>query len=138
LAKPALRAVFKEKLDPSAYGGAPLLGLGDVAIKCHGSSNGRALMNGIKVAHTFVQESVLGTLRSALANLDGKIGNIDTESANGWAKVFEKRSGREGSGRKAGHAPSDRVENGAGSVEADRRQDFREQGVESETGVGDD
>lgn len=139
LAKPALRAVFKEKLDPSAYGGAPLLGLGDVAIKCHGSSAGRALMNGIKVAHTFVQQSVLGTLRSALANLDGKIGNVDTESANGWARVFEKRSGREGANRRSQNAPAEGVDNGLGASELDRRHgSAREQGGDEKAGVGDE
>jgi glycerol-3-phosphate acyltransferase PlsX len=95
LAKPVLRTVFKDKLDPSAYGGAPLLGLADVAIKCHGSSSSRAIKNGIKVARTFVEQSVLADLRTALSQLDVKVGEADTESSNGWSKVFEKRSKRE-------------------------------------------
>jgi glycerol-3-phosphate acyltransferase PlsX len=96
LAKPVLRAVFKDKLDPSAYGGAPLLGLAEIAIKCHGSSSSRAIKNGIKVARTFVEQSVLTDLRTALSQLDVKVGAAETEGGNGWSKVFEKRSKREG------------------------------------------
>lgn len=99
LAKPILKSVFKNKLDPSAYGGAPLLGLGHIAIKCHGSSNSRAVMNGIRVAQKFVDESVLDQLNTALGHLDSKIGPVDNDGGNGWSRVFEKRAGR---GKKEG------------------------------------
>ncbi len=101
LARPVLRSVFKDKLDPSAYGGAPLLGLADVAIKCHGSSSSRAIKNGIKVARTFVEQSVLQDLRAALSQLDVKEGAADTDGGNGWSKVFEKKSKRDGEDGKA-------------------------------------
>jgi glycerol-3-phosphate acyltransferase PlsX len=95
LAKPALKSIFKNKLDPSAYGGAPLLGLGHIAIKCHGSSQGRAVMNGIRVAQKFVEEGVLQELQAALTQLDAKVGNVDTDGGNnGWSRVFEKKSAR--------------------------------------------
>lgn len=94
LARPVLRKVFKEKLDPSAYGGAPLLGLGHIAIKCHGSSSGRAVMNGIRVAHKFVQEGMLQRLHGALSQLDVKVGNIDNDGSGGWSRAFEKKGGR--------------------------------------------
>jgi glycerol-3-phosphate acyltransferase PlsX len=95
LAKPILKSVFKDKLDPSAYGGAPLLGLGQIAIKCHGSSKSRAVMNGIRVAQKFVDEAVLEHLNTALGHLDSKIGPVDHEGGgNGWSRVFEKRAGR--------------------------------------------
>jgi glycerol-3-phosphate acyltransferase PlsX len=93
LAKPILKSVFKDKLDPSAYGGAPLLGLGQIAIKCHGSSKSRAVMNGIRVAQKFVDEAVLEHLNTG--HLDSKIGPVDHEGGgNGWSRVFEKRAGR--------------------------------------------
>jgi glycerol-3-phosphate acyltransferase PlsX len=92
LARPVLRTVFKEKLDPSAYGGAPLLGLGQIAIKCHGSSSSRAVMNGIRVAQRFVEERVLASLHGALAQLDVKLSSADTGSANGWSRVFDKKT----------------------------------------------
>src|SRR6202034_3229898 len=42
---------FKRRLDPSEYGGAPLLGVRGVCIIGHGSSNDRAIFNGIRVAY---------------------------------------------------------------------------------------
>ena len=49
LAKPAL-ANLKKRMDYSDYGGAPLLGVNGVSIVCHGSSNAKAVSNGIKAA----------------------------------------------------------------------------------------
>jgi phosphate acyltransferase len=49
---------FKRRLDPSEYGGAPLLGVRGVCIIGHGSSNDRAIMNGIRVAAEFSQARV--------------------------------------------------------------------------------
>ena len=91
LAKPVLKSVFKDKLDPSAYGGAPLLGLGQIAIKCHGSSSSRAVMNGIRVAQKFVDEAVMDKLSVALSHLDAKVGEVDHDGGNGWSRVFEKK-----------------------------------------------
>lgn len=47
--KPALRGL-KGRLDPDAYGGAPLLGVAGVCIIGHGGSSGTAVANGIGVA----------------------------------------------------------------------------------------
>jgi len=41
---------IRERLDPAEYGGAPLLGLGGVAIIAHGSSSPRAIRNAIRAA----------------------------------------------------------------------------------------
>jgi phosphate acyltransferase len=49
LVRKRLRAI-RERLDPSEYGGAPLLGLGGVTIIAHGSSNPRAIRNAIRAA----------------------------------------------------------------------------------------
>lgn len=92
LARPVLRSVFREKLDPSAYGGAPLLGLGQVAIKCHGSSSSRAVMNGIRVAKRFVDQGVLNSLNVALQQLDARIAGVDSEGGNGWSRAFDKKA----------------------------------------------
>ncbi|RXH58651.1 phosphate acyltransferase PlsX [Granulicella sibirica] len=51
-------AEFKKSLDYSEYGGAPLLGVQGVCIVGHGSSNERAIMNGIRVAAEFAQAEV--------------------------------------------------------------------------------
>jgi glycerol-3-phosphate acyltransferase PlsX len=49
---------FKKRLDYSEYGGAPLLGLKGVAIVSHGSSNGTAIMNAIRVAAEFIRSGL--------------------------------------------------------------------------------
>src|ERR1019366_5751184 len=49
---------FKKRLDYSEYGGAPLLGVRGVCIVGHGSSNEKAVMNGIRVAAEFAQAEV--------------------------------------------------------------------------------
>ncbi|MFT4113690.1 phosphate acyltransferase PlsX [Silvibacterium sp.] len=49
---------FKRRLDPSEYGGAPLLGVRGVCIIGHGSSNDRAIMNGVRVAAEFAQAGI--------------------------------------------------------------------------------
>jgi len=49
---------FKKRLDPSEYGGAPLLGVRGVCIIGHGSSNDRAILNGIRVAAEFAQAGI--------------------------------------------------------------------------------
>jgi phosphate acyltransferase len=57
---------FKKRLDYSEYGGAPLLGVRGVCIVGHGSSNERAIMNGIRVAAEFAQAEVNSGIEAAL------------------------------------------------------------------------
>jgi glycerol-3-phosphate acyltransferase PlsX len=57
---------FKKRLDYSEYGGAPLLGVRGVCIVGHGSSNEKAIMNGIRVAAEFAQTEVNASIESAL------------------------------------------------------------------------
>lgn len=70
LIKPLLKSLFRDKLDPSAYGGAPLLGLNDLAIICHGSANERAIMNAMRVARDFVREGLINRIEQSLIALD--------------------------------------------------------------------
>ena len=65
LAGNALLAL-KTKLDPDAYGGAPLLGLNGTVIKAHGSANARAIKNAIRVAKQAVEGKMLDAIRSAV------------------------------------------------------------------------
>ena len=60
-------AMFKKRLDYSEYGGAPLLGLRGVCIVGHGSSNERAIMNGIRVAAEFAANEVNPAIEAMLA-----------------------------------------------------------------------
>jgi glycerol-3-phosphate acyltransferase PlsX len=57
---------FKKRLDYSEYGGAPLLGVRGVCIVGHGSSNERAVMNGIRVTAEFAHAEVNSGIEAAL------------------------------------------------------------------------
>ena len=57
---------FKKRLDYSEYGGAPMLGVRGVCIVGHGSSNEKAIMNGIRVAAEFAQAEVNAGIEAAL------------------------------------------------------------------------
>ncbi len=70
LLKPALRD-FKNSLDYSEHGGAPLLGIDGILVKCHGSSNSRAIKNGIYQAQKFVEQNVVSSIRALAQNSSG-------------------------------------------------------------------
>ena len=57
---------FKKRIDYSEYGGAPLLGVRGVCIVGHGSSNERAIMNGIRVAAEFANADMNHGIENAL------------------------------------------------------------------------
>jgi glycerol-3-phosphate acyltransferase PlsX len=59
-------AEFKKRLDYSEYGGAVLLGVRGVCIVGHGSSNEKAIMNGVRVAAEFAQAEVNSGIEAAL------------------------------------------------------------------------
>ncbi|MDY7001406.1 MAG: phosphate--acyl-ACP acyltransferase, partial [Thermodesulfobacteriota bacterium] len=54
LAKSGLRR-FARIVDYAEYGGAPLLGLQNIVIVCHGSSSKKALANAVKMAARFAE-----------------------------------------------------------------------------------
>ena len=66
LSQKAFKA-FKKRLDYTEYGGAPLLGTRGVCIVGHGSSNERAIMNGIRVAAAFAANEVNPAIEAMLA-----------------------------------------------------------------------
>lgn len=102
LAKPFIKRMFKEKLDPSAYGGAPLLGLNHIAIVCHGSSNARAIMNAIRIARTFASSKLVSKLEESLASLDLKTPGTYEDGL--WDRVgqrFERMKGKRQKGNPA-------------------------------------
>ena len=57
LAKNALRTI-KRRMDPDAYGGAPLLGLNGNVMKVHGSARDRAVMNAIRLSTQAIQNQI--------------------------------------------------------------------------------
>ena len=64
---------FKKRLDYSEYGGAPLLGVRGVCIVGHGSSNEKAVMNGIRVAAEFAHAEVNSGIEAALISAPAKV-----------------------------------------------------------------
>jgi len=74
LAQNAFRAIRK-KMDPEAYGGAPLLGFAGAVMKCHGSSKDKAVASAIRVTlqnlSHHVNESVATEIARANETLDG-------------------------------------------------------------------
>jgi len=48
-------AAFKKRIDPTEYGGAPLLGISGVGIICHGSSDPKAISIAIRQAGDYVK-----------------------------------------------------------------------------------
>ena len=68
LAKDGLRGV-KTKMDYTEYGGAGLFGLKSPVIKAHGSSNGNAIYNAIRQAHTMVEHEVSETIYKTISQM---------------------------------------------------------------------
>ncbi len=95
LATPMFKQLFREKLDPAAHGGAPLLGLRDVAVICHGSSNQRAIMNAVRVAKRSVDGKLVDKIGGALSQLDSRgPEGIDDGVWDRIGKRFEKQKGK--------------------------------------------
>lgn len=68
-----LQPVFiklKNQVDSSGYGGAPLIGVKGLCVKCHGSSKARAIEQAIfKQVYPFVKQGVIGLFEQALEKL---------------------------------------------------------------------
>jgi glycerol-3-phosphate acyltransferase PlsX len=59
---------FRRRLDYREYGGAQLLGVRGVCIIGHGSSNDRAIYNGIRVAYEFAQAGTNEKIEQEFSN----------------------------------------------------------------------
>lgn len=67
--RPALAGV-KDKLDPDAYGGAPLLGVDGVCIIGHGSSGARAVDNALRVGAQAVRYGLTAEIAAAVGTAE--------------------------------------------------------------------
>jgi phosphate acyltransferase len=72
LAQNALRAV-KRRMDPEAYGGAPLLGLNGTVMKAHGSARERAIMNAIRITTETVQHQTNRLITDGISKAMGRL-----------------------------------------------------------------
>ncbi len=65
---PRLRQL-KKKMDYKEHGGAPLLGLNGLVVKCHGSSDAVAVKNAVRQARLAVQSNLISSIA---AEINGK------------------------------------------------------------------
>ncbi len=72
LAGNGLRAI-KRRIDPDAYGGAPLLGLNGNVMKAHGSASDRAIMNAIRMSTEAVQHHINQVISKEVARANEAI-----------------------------------------------------------------
>lgn len=63
--KPHLKRLVK-LADYAEYGGAPLLGIKGIVIKCHGSANSKAVKYGIRTASDLAEWDLVGQISSSL------------------------------------------------------------------------
>ncbi len=59
-------AILKNKMDPTVYGGVPLLGINGGIIKAHGNSNAKAFKNAVRQAIIFQENNVIDNIRNRL------------------------------------------------------------------------
>jgi glycerol-3-phosphate acyltransferase PlsX len=67
LLKPSLKGLMKD-ISHSEHGGAVLLGLKGLVIKCHGRANADTIANGIKVAARGVRNQVVSIIEDSLSS----------------------------------------------------------------------
>lgn len=73
LAKPAFRNI-KKRLDYSEYGGVPLLGVSQIVVIAHGSSNSRAIRNAIRSVKEFSRHHASELIERGIA--EASVGQI--------------------------------------------------------------
>jgi len=64
---------IKRRMDPEAYGGAPLLGLNGIVIKAHGSARERAILNAIRVATETIQYKITDTIQREISRVNERL-----------------------------------------------------------------
>jgi glycerol-3-phosphate acyltransferase PlsX len=63
---------FRQRLDYSEYGGAPLLGVRGCVIICHGRSSAKAVKNAIRFASEFSKRRLAETIQEKIADLHSR------------------------------------------------------------------
>ncbi len=79
LAKEAFRTI-KKRMDPDAYGGAPLLGLNGSVMIAHGSAGERAIMNAIKVATNAVRSNISHIIATEISAFEMDLARLPESS----------------------------------------------------------
>jgi glycerol-3-phosphate acyltransferase PlsX len=73
LAQSAFRTI-KKRMDPEAYGGAPLLGFAGAVMKAHGSARERAVANAIGVTARNLKHHVNDMIATEIARANERLG----------------------------------------------------------------
>lgn len=60
---------FKGQFDYTEYGGAPFLGVNEVLIKAHGSSDGKAIKNAVRQGIKFVENNVIDDIANEITSM---------------------------------------------------------------------
>jgi glycerol-3-phosphate acyltransferase PlsX len=63
---------FRQRLDYSEYGGAPLLGVKGCVIICHGRSSAKAIKNAIRFAAEFSRQNLAEKIQAKIAELHAR------------------------------------------------------------------
>ena len=85
LSKAAFRR-FKQRVDYSEYGGAPLLGVKGCVIICHGRSSAKAVKNAIKFAAEFSRQNIAEKIQAQIAELHAREERLAETLAAGGGK----------------------------------------------------
>lgn len=75
IAKGGFRSM-KNKLDYREYGAAPLIGLEGLGLVAHGSSDGRAMANSIRIATHYVQQGLMKKLFQAFSDEEDSVAGV--------------------------------------------------------------
>jgi glycerol-3-phosphate acyltransferase PlsX len=78
LAQNAFRAI-KKRMDPEAYGGAPMLGFNGVVLKAHASAKERAICSAITFTARTLGQQVNQTIAQEIAQANEKLGAAGAE-----------------------------------------------------------
>jgi glycerol-3-phosphate acyltransferase PlsX len=80
LAINAFRAI-KRRIDPDAYGGAPLLGVNGNVMKAHGSASACAIMNAIRFSADAVHHQINQVMREQVARANERLSKLRVSEA---------------------------------------------------------
>lgn len=70
--------------DYQEYGGAPILGLERLVLKCHGRSTSRAIENAIKLAVKCTRDDLVGNMRQAINAFEREFSRPDYDHITGF------------------------------------------------------
>ncbi len=80
IAMPALRKM-REKIDPSAINGGPLLGLNGIVVKSHGGADAKGFGNAIRIAVELARSDYMAKVGANLARLNTVFDHSDAPAA---------------------------------------------------------